>query len=280
MSDSVYDLVKQGHYFWKLIYSGHYGEFSKKVTTRVSFSKETFLDRKTHIGSSFTFNNKTSVSVKYKGLGEGSEETSFTLHTELATDMEESTKLSESHEEVVETTSTFTAHDGNTLNVYQLCFLLDNSILESNTLVDEIPTADKINVKLVFSCSVGIPGLQDVLMQFAQTKPGESNIEEWKLIRDKIIEHSTDNDEDQLKNFVETLKGIVPGSSNTVEWAAIRLTCNEILNDWGAVDTNRLYRKLLYRFLVTSPGSENIEEWNAIHTVCDPVVKALDAQIH
>jgi hypothetical protein len=74
---------------------------------------------------------------------------------------------------------------------------------------------------------------------------------------------------------VETLGGITPGSSNTVEWAAIRTTCAEVLAAWDTTDKQLLFKKLLERFSVTHPGSENTVEWAAIRALSDNILAGL-----
>jgi hypothetical protein len=279
MAEDVTTTVADGKYYWQLIFSYDNSANTKDLKQTYSYTKKKtvsskdFLSNKFNVNTGFAYNNKTSVSVKFEGIGEGSSSVEYDFHIDTAYELQKTSETDQLIEEEDKETREYNIGAGGKLNLYQLCYTTDGVAIQADIFASQ-PQPDAI-VKLKFSCHTSILGLEDILELFSHTFPGSSNVQEWTHIRDSIIQNITSPALTQFKQFVETLGGITPGSSNTVEWAAIRTTCAEILAAWNTTDKQLLFKKLLERFSVTHPGSENTVEWAAIRTLSDNILAGL-----
>jgi hypothetical protein len=73
--------------------------------------------------------------------------------------------------------------------------------------------------------------------------------------------------------ILQELSHITLGSSNKVEWAAIRSVCATQLASGAPTKTKLL--ELLLQLSKTTPGSDNILEWQRIRAVCDTQIQRL-----
>jgi hypothetical protein len=277
--DNVPQTIADGRYFWKLIF--HYantdnpGEIktSYKYTKLKKVRSEEFLSHKFNISTAFTYNNKSSVTLQFEGLGDGSQNVEYNIHAETGYELQNTSETDTEINESVEETREYTIGGGGVLDLYQLCYETVGVSVETDTFSTE-PLTDII-VKLKFACHKHILGLQEILDGFSHTRPRSENTEEWKEIRDSIVKNSALPELMKFKRLVETLGGIKPRSSNIAEWQAIRTTCQEILEAWDQTDMQRLFNKLLQRFSITVPGSSNKEEWQAIRGTSDRILNGL-----
>jgi hypothetical protein len=267
-----------GRYFWELVFSldnsGNSGSITRstKIRSERKTSFKELLTNKFNIQTAYTLNSKSSVSLKFDGLGDGSGSTDQSLHLEVANDIVRSTETGVETNEVAEFEEVFNIAGGGKLEVYRLCYATDGGIRKSDIIATQ--PKDDIFVNLRFTAQTRILGLNEILDRFLNTFPGSSNVVEWQNIRNGIVSISDRSSEEKFRGFVEILSGVTPGHENTVEWANIRQTCSEILADYDSKDKQDLFKKLLTRFLVTVPGSSNTVEWARIRDVSSNVLNS------
>lgn len=121
------------------------------------------------------------------------------------------------------------------------------------------------------SQAINILGLREIIDQFLNTSPRESNKEEWKKIRENIIKYSTKPDVEVFRSFVDELSKIEP-LHNKDEWNGIRKTCWEIKDEWEETNKQLLFNKLLTRFESTIPSIHNKEEWDVIRKLSKSIL--------
>lgn len=258
-------VVAGGRYFWELVFSldnsSNTGSITRstKIKRTKKISSKELLTNKFNINAAYTLNNKSSVSVKFDGLGDGSSSTDQSLHLEVANDIVRSTETGVEINEETEFEETFNIAGGGKLEIYRLCYAVDGGITKSDIIATQ-PKEDVV-VNLRFTARKRILGLDEILDRFLNTFPGSSNVKEWEAIRNGIVRISDRSGEEAFRGFVEILSGITPGRENKLEWANIRQTCSEILSDFDQRDKQDLFNKLLTRFLATVPGSSNKLEW-------------------
>jgi hypothetical protein len=280
MTPSTITEVVQGKYYWELVFNFDNTSNNLPITrnhtvyTRKTVETKEFLRNKFNISAGFKFDNQTSASVKFEGVGEGSESVSYQVHLDLAHELERTSETAGGsvREETVATT--YTVGGGMKLALYQLCYVSDSV----STRTDTVSTASgsDVLVDLRFSCIKRIPGLQQILDAFGRIRPREDNKEEWLQIRNSVVRYSDRPQDQAFKAFVEVLKGINPGRDNRDEWAEIRTTCGELLQDWDSTEHTLLLKKLLNRFLQTEPREDNREEWATIRGTSDKIVTGLE----
>jgi hypothetical protein len=272
--------VADGRYYWKLLFNydntGNTGEIVDQLVYRkvTKANGKDFMSQKFNIDTGFTYDNQASASIQFEGVGEGSDKVEYNFHIETAYELQKTSETYTEIDETVEQTRKFTIGPNGKLKLYQLCYATDGVDLETTTVATE-PQPDAI-VKLKFAYVNRILGLEDILKQFAETFPERSNTEEWRSLRDRIVQSSALSGLTEFHSFVEALSEFVPKSSNVREWAAIRETCNEIEGAWP-VENNKqlLFKKLLLRFSVTRPESENTREWAAIRNLSDKILAGM-----
>ena len=119
--------------------------------------------------------------------------------------------------------------------------------------------------------------LRALLDVFLRTHPGRDNIFEWNEIRavsNSLLPILDAGDVDHvLTGILQELGHITPGSSNKLEWAAIREVCATQLSSQAPTKTKLV--ALLLQLSRTTPGSDNIVEWAAIRGVCDEQLRRL-----
>lgn len=279
MLEDLSRAIIDGKYYWKLIFDYDNTGNTEPYRTKYKYSKKKSVSSKEIMSQTFnakfafTYDNKSGVTLEFEGVGEGSSNVEYNIHIETAYELVKTSETNQAIEETFEEEREYTIGGGSVGTLYQLCYLTQGVVVETDTFVTD-PRSD-IFVKLKFSCHRHILGLEDILNIFSHTFPGSSNVREWTHIRDSIVQNTALPALSQFKLFVTTLGGITPESSNTIEWASIRQTCQEILKGWGDTDKQLLFKKLLERFSVTRPGNENTEEWSAIRTLSDKILIGL-----
>ena len=279
MNPTTFSKVAQGKYYWELVF--HYDNRnntgtitdSTKITRKKTVNSKEFLSEKFDVNTGFTYNNKSSVSLKFDGVGEASNETDFSFHLDLARELVETSETAQTIDEESEFERTYQVGPGGQLSLFRLCYISDGVLQKTETVSTE-PLED-ILIDLKFTCVKNILGLSDILTLFGNTRPTRENMREWETIRNSIVQYSDRSEEEAFRHFVETLKTIDPDRENEREWAAIRTTCSEILNDWGARDKQLLFKKLLTRFSATDPDRENEEEWKKIRELSGQILAGL-----
>lgn len=101
---------------------------------------------------------------------------------------------------------------GGKLSLYQLCYSQPATIVKTN-IVATIPKPDLI-VQLKFACETSLVGLQPIINVLSNTRPRCDNIEEWNCIRDCIVKHAQEKDENQFQNLIKILSTITPNRDN------------------------------------------------------------------
>jgi hypothetical protein len=271
--------IIDGRYFWQLVFNYDNTDNTGDITQKYSFKRvktvnsRELLSNKFHVNTDFTYKSEASASLKFEGLGEGSANVEYTIHLDTAYELQKTSETSTTIEEESSETREYTVGPGGKLSLYQLHYTTDGVNVEADIFATT-PQPDAI-VKLKFRAMSRILGLQDILYLFSHTFPERSNKNEWERISSSIVRNSSQPAETQFRLFVETLSGIVPGSSNTREWAGIRNTCEEILSWWDNTDKQLLFKKLISRFSVTVPESENQREWGKIRQLSDEILAGL-----
>ncbi len=266
----------KGRYYWELIFSydnsDNEGTLTDKttVTKRTRVDSKSFMSNKFNVSSGFKYNNETSASVKYEGLGEASEKSSFSYHLDLAYELVKSSETATSVDTEVKTERSYTVGARSKLNMYRLCYECEGSSIATDIVATQ--PQDDVRVDLKFVCQKRILGLGDILNLFGHTFPGSSNTLEWASIRNDIVKNSDKDALTQFQAFVANLKTITPGDDNKNEWAAIRTTCQEIEDAWETTDKQRLFIKLLTRFSNTNPARDNRDEWQRIRDLSNNIV--------
>lgn len=269
-------VTSPGRYYWELLFSYDNSNNSGTITDKTTVTKRTrvdsksFMSNKFNVASGFKYNNETSASVKFEGLGEGSEKSSFSYHLDLAYELVKTSETATSTDTEVKTERNYTVGANSKLNLYRLCYECEGSSIATDIVATQ-PQND-VRVDLKFVCQKRILGLGDILNLFSHTTPGSSNKVEWENIRNDIVKNSDKDALTQFKAFVANLKTITPGSDNKVEWAAIRQTCQEIQDAWDTTDKQRLFIKLLNRFSATNPGHDNRDEWQRIRDLSNNII--------
>lgn len=272
-------VVANGKYFWELVFnydnSNNTGEIEHNIKIKKSkrINSKELLTTKLNIKSGFSYKNKSSISLKFEGIDNASSSVEYTYHLDIGREL---SRTAETAEEIIEETEVerkYTVGAKGKLSLYRLCYITEGAITKTD-IVATLPQEDVI-VNLKFTATQQILGLSEILDQFRNTYPGSDNIQEWKTIRNSIIQHSDKPSEEAFRYFIETLKGITPSSDNKSEWSAIRTTCSEILADWEGTEKQLLFKKLLTRFEATIPGSDNKSEWSAIRKVSNSILKSI-----
>lgn len=278
MNDNVSVATVHGRYFWELVFSydnsGNAGELHDTTTItkkRIVVAKE-LLATKFNVTSGFSFKNESNFSLDFNGVRAG-DNAEFTFHKDLAQELVKTSEENRTIDEEVEVKREYVVAGGSSLSLYRLCYESDGASLATDIVATE--PRDDIFVEIDFSCRERILGLEDILALFARTTPRRSNAEEWKRIRDSIVEYGDRTQHEAFRHFVETLSGIVPREDNRAEWAAIRQTCGEIINSWDATAKQLLFRKLNMRFNDTKPQRDNREEWAAIRDLSQTLLNAI-----
>lgn len=277
MNAETKDVKVKGRYYWELLFS--YDNSANKnteitktikwITSKTVNSKE-FLSNKFNINAGFSYKNESSATLKFEGEGEGSEKTEFSLHVDSAYELIKTNETNKDVSKTEEQESNFKIGAGDKLAVYRLCYESDG--VQQKTFTTATEKRNDTVVYLNFRCGKHICGLGNILNQFAHTDPYWSNREEWGRIRDSIVGSSHLTESAAFHQFVQTLSEITPQNENRDEWAAIRGTCREILNDWDSTDKQLLLKKLVLRFSTTKPWVTNKAEWGEIRRVSEDIL--------
>ena len=267
--------LAEGRYHWEMIFyydnSDNTGTIvdRKKIRRKKTVDSKHFMSNKFRAETGYSFRNKSSLSLKYDGIAEGSTEMEYNFHVDLANELVKTAETADSIEEETEREQEYTVGPGGKLALYQLCYSSDGMSHRTDT-ISTTPHAD-VMVELKFTCVKQILGLREMLEQFSHTFPNSSNRPEWNNIRNSIVEYSDRTEEEAFRNLVETLRTIKPYRDNKPEWAEIRKTCEQILHDWDVKGKQVLMHKLAYRFSITKPNRDNKPEWQAIRDLSDEI---------
>lgn len=271
-------ITVQGTYYWELIFqydnSKNSGTIKDKysLTTEKTVSSKTFISNKLNIDAGFKYNNKNSVSLNLDSYTAASE-VGYDIHVELADELITNFESSEDKVKKKTIEKEYIVGPHSFLTLYALCYQSDG-VFKRTTIVSTDPIDTKI-VELNFTYKKTILGLEEILDLFCQTFPGKANKDEWRAIRNSIVEKKDQTEEECFKCFVDILSKTTPSRDNKKEWEDIGTTCKQILSSWDNTDKQLLLKKLLYRFEATKPGEDNKKEWEAIRTLSGEILKGL-----
>src|SRR5690349_2049868 len=99
LQQDAVSMIVPGRYFWELLFSfentgnGPIVETRKVTRTRTVNSRQ-FLSNTFKISSGFSFKNKSSISLSFEGLADGSTESEYSFHVELADELVKTSETS------------------------------------------------------------------------------------------------------------------------------------------------------------------------------------------
>lgn len=272
-------VIVKGKYYWELIFnydnSENPGTIEDKsiIKKKKTINSKIFLSTKFNITTQFKFENESSFSLKFDGVGDGSNKIMYSIHIDTSYELVKSSEKSETIEEETEIERTYTVGPHGKLSLYRLCYEMNG--VEIKTDIVSTNPEENVFIDLNFSCIKQILGLDIILNLFGNIFPQSSNIREWKRIRDDIIKYSNKSQEEKFKKFIEILNTIVPKKDNKGEWSDIRNTCNEILIEWENIDKQLLFKKILTRFSSIYPRKHNKGEWASIRDLSNKILNGL-----
>lgn len=282
MKNDEFTACVEGRYIWKLVdeidnrNNTERIVVKKRFKNRLSVNTKSFLSSVVKVTSSYKADMEANLSLKLVSADAvGGGKISYSYHYEVA---QEITNSTENGKEIVveeEVEREYAVGGGCSLNIYQLCYIMDSTFYETQAFFAGEKPSDVPNVILNFNLTTRVLGLgrfQDVL---ANTRPTKDNTAEWTRIRECIIKNSASNEQQAFFQLLHTLRGISPSRDNVAEWAAIRTTCNEIISQWPSHDKQALFIKLLTRFSMTMPTRSNVAEWARIREVSDAILSGI-----
>jgi hypothetical protein len=281
MKTNASEATAKGRYFWELIFSFANEENEDvntlikreiDVVTRRSINATQFVSTTFSIDAGFSYRNESSASLEYKGVtGSGTQE--FSTHLEVAHEITRTFETQTTIEEERSDRQVYKIGPGDTLNLYQLVYAFEGSLVHTGILATE--PRDDVEVELGFGVEEKILGLSELLDVLQSIRPGRDNKQEWAAIRTTIVAARDKSYEEAFRNLVVALSQTSPRQDNKREWAGVRETCREILAAWDTTNKHMLLRKLLNRFLITKPGRDNKKEWGAIRRVSGEILQEL-----
>ncbi|MDX8355803.1 hypothetical protein [Cognatiyoonia sp. IB215182] len=268
----------RGRYFWQTVFnldnSGNNASLKRtiEIERRATLTSKSFLTKAFDTKSIFKFGNKTSASLKFKGVG-AENTTEFNMHLELASRLEEKLERTTETYSGYKETHIYEVGPNSKLALYRLHYESDGVVAETEIL-STTKSAD-VFVDLNFTLEKELLGLEEILLVLRDTKPSQDNVAEWTTVRNSIVSSSHKPYDEAFGDLLDTLESITPGRANTAEWAEIRNTCSEIKTSRGTTDDQLLLRKLLTRFSVTIPGQDNKAEWAKIKEESDRLLSGI-----
>lgn len=113
MAEDIESVIAEGRYFWELVFSYDTGgnveiKHEYKVSRKHVVNYKQFMSTKFNITSGFIYDNKSSASIKFDGVGEGSDNVEFGFHIDTAYELERTSQTDETIDVETEETRDYT----------------------------------------------------------------------------------------------------------------------------------------------------------------------------